>query len=357
MSTNNPSVSAPIIQFYDPNLQGKDFKSRTLSEILSWDDAKLESCHNYIQTLFPLPEPSPFNSSAPVIDREVFKAFRSRPELRAQLRKSLERMLHFYGFNITPHGANMEEVRVAPPVLTFDDRPWLGKFNHNHLRITRILRCLRVLGLSKEASLFFTILKNVGHCTKGGKHLIGEESMQYWRRAAKRSLYLAPDDLIDEGRGRDFLYEYEKSKKINPLVRLDMDNFHHDFFHGSEYDVAKKTRKALGRTKSARDRRELKRLGRLYDSLYNVEDTKVSAGEGKPESHTNEATSTSDDDAGEHQNSTPTAEQTQTPEVPATASNSTSFSNQDPAKASHILDSAAGYPKSKIEDSDDDLYV
>lgn len=296
MSNNSPSVSAPIIQFYDPNLQGKDFKGRTLSEILSWNDAKLESCHNYIQTLFPLPEPSPFSRSAPVIDREVFEAFRSRPELRAQLRKSLERMLHFYGFNITPQGAKMEEVRVSPPVLKFDDRPWLGKFNHNHLRITRILRCLRVLGLDKEAELFFAILKNVGRCTKRGNHLIGEESMQYWRKAAKRPLYLAPDDLDDEGRGKDFLYEYEESKKIKPL------------------------------------------------------------GEGEPEPHTNEATSSSDNDAGDDKSPKPTAEQTQTPEVPATVSNSTNFSNQDPAKASRILDSAAGYPKSEIEDSDDDLY-
>lgn len=356
MSTNNPSVPAPIIQFYDPDLQGKDFKGRTLSQILSWDDAKLETCHDYIQTLFPLPEPSPFNSSAPAIDREVFDAFRSRPELRAQLRKSLERMLHFYGFRITLNGADMEEVAIAPPLRTFDDRPWLGKFNHNHLRITRILRCLRVLGLNKEARLFFRILKNVGHSTKRGKHLIGEESMQYWRRAAKRSLYLAPDDPIDEGRGRDFLYEYEKSRNIDTQSRIKRDDFHHDFFYGSEYDMAEKAQKAQRFMGSAEDRRELLRLDRPYDPLYDVEDTKASADKGEPESHTDEATSTSnDDDAGEDEAQKPNSEKTQTSEVPATLSNSYGFSNQDSAKASNILGSAAGSSKRKIEDSDDDL--
>lgn len=180
--------------------------------------------------------------------------------------------------------------------------------------------------------------------------------MQYWRRAAKRSLYLAPDDPIDEGRGRDFLYEYEKSRNIDTQSRIKRDDFHHDFFYGSEYDMAEKAQKAQRFMGSAEDRRELLRLDRPYDPLYDVEDTKASADKGEPESHTDEATSTSnDDDAGEDEAQKPNSEKTQTSEVPATLSNSYGFSNQDSAKASNILGSAAGSSKRKIEDSDDDL--
>ena len=50
-----------IIRFYDPNVYAKDALNRQLHEILAWPDHRVESAHNYIQMLFPLPEGSPFN--------------------------------------------------------------------------------------------------------------------------------------------------------------------------------------------------------------------------------------------------------------------------------------------------------
>jgi hypothetical protein len=51
-----------IVRFYDPDVRAKDALGRQHDEILAWPDSKLESLHNYIQMLFPLPEGSPFNS-------------------------------------------------------------------------------------------------------------------------------------------------------------------------------------------------------------------------------------------------------------------------------------------------------
>jgi hypothetical protein len=34
---------------------------------------------------------------------------------------------------------------------------WTGSFDHNHLRISRIIRCLRVLGLQTEYKAFFKV--------------------------------------------------------------------------------------------------------------------------------------------------------------------------------------------------------
>jgi hypothetical protein len=56
------SKSQPIVRFYDPDLKARDAFGRTQEQILLWTDSKLESSHNYIQVLFPLPEGSPFNS-------------------------------------------------------------------------------------------------------------------------------------------------------------------------------------------------------------------------------------------------------------------------------------------------------
>lgn len=88
-----------LIKFYTD--EGPDHRKRYRCQILEWGVGKLESSHDYIQTLFPLPEASGVTWNAPIIDSKVFEAFRSRPELRENLRASLERMLWFYGFNLT----------------------------------------------------------------------------------------------------------------------------------------------------------------------------------------------------------------------------------------------------------------
>jgi Opioid growth factor receptor (OGFr) conserved region len=80
------------------------------SDILLWDHAKLESYHDYIQILFPLPEESGI-TDAPIIDRQVFEAFRSRPELRSKLRESFKKMLWFYGFDLDAEG---DSIKVIP---------------------------------------------------------------------------------------------------------------------------------------------------------------------------------------------------------------------------------------------------
>lgn len=97
-SRSSSTPSATLIAFYAGT--GRDHRGRRLNDILEWGANKLESSHDYIQTLFPLPEESGVNWSAPVINREVFEAFRSRPELREKLRDSFKKMLWFYGFEL-----------------------------------------------------------------------------------------------------------------------------------------------------------------------------------------------------------------------------------------------------------------
>jgi len=243
------SPTSLVIRFYDHNLQAKDSRGRTQEDIVSWSDSKLESCHNYIQILFPLPEGSPFYFEAPVINREVFDAFRSRSELRSRLRRSYERMLEFYGFtlcsmvkggtrrqgdsekdsdasttdytidasvtSVIDNGtvSSCSNVKKDCPITTMASEPstplptgysivrgpkwrnnasrWCVRFDHNHLRITRILRCLRVLGLQNECDAFYRALQDV--FDDPAIH-IGDRSMMYWTRAVQRPLSMAPDD-------------------------------------------------------------------------------------------------------------------------------------------------------------------
>lgn len=89
----------PILTFYSGT--SPDYKGRTLTQILTkWSDEELEYNHDYVQLLFPLPEASSVSFSAPIVNREVFDAFRESDELRGQLLKAFERMLRFYGFKL-----------------------------------------------------------------------------------------------------------------------------------------------------------------------------------------------------------------------------------------------------------------
>ena len=215
---SHPSPEPFIVRFYDPNIQAKDRRGRTRSSILAWSDDELEYHHDYIQLLFPLPEGSPFNPSAPIIDEATFNAFRSRLELQTQLHTSLQRMLHFYGFQFaseTGSGGHSQGLQVLNGSNYSEaSRNWVRRFNHNHLRITRILRSLRVLGLEKEAWEFFKALRRV---YEGGK--IGQKSMMFWTRAIARPLYLSPEDEDYNG-GCEFLYDFESGKdtssKLSP---------------------------------------------------------------------------------------------------------------------------------------------
>lgn len=190
-----------LVRFFDPSTAATDPRNRSLATILSWPDSTLESSHDYIQILFPLPEESMF-SFAPIVKPEIRAAFLARPELRLSLRRALERMLKFYGLQFT--NASLEdndngngstgEAITRGPNFASATRNWLTKFNHNHLRMTRILRSLRVLGLSSEAAALHHFLSTDEKVVRSAS----PRSQMYWLRAAERELHLPPDEE-DEG--------------------------------------------------------------------------------------------------------------------------------------------------------------
>ena len=69
---------------------------------------------------------------------------------------------------------------------------WCVSIDHNHLRITRILRCLRVLGLQKQCEAFFEALKDVYNDANVS---ISQSSMKYWTRAVREPVHIAPDGM------------------------------------------------------------------------------------------------------------------------------------------------------------------
>ena len=101
-------------------------------------------------------------------------AFAAQPELRQNLRVSFLRMLRFYGLEM--------KSGAVQPAANFQQRAanWLQTGNHNHLRITRILKSLTLLGLAEESGALLECLETI--CAEHpGK--ISAVSLRFWRAA------------------------------------------------------------------------------------------------------------------------------------------------------------------------------
>ncbi|KAI0429873.1 opioid growth factor receptor conserved domain-containing protein [Xylaria sp. FL1042] len=179
-----------LVNFYDPATKGPDAHGRTLDDILEWSDGRLESQHNYIQTVFPLPEGSGFGHRAPIIDEETMLIFGQSRELRKNLLRTLKRMLAFYGFDAEDKDGHEFQLVITPRRdCEVGFSRWVVRLDHNHLRITRIIRSLRVLGLEGAAKDFYDALIGV-YKARGA---VGSSTIGFWTRALEKPLRYAPD--------------------------------------------------------------------------------------------------------------------------------------------------------------------
>jgi hypothetical protein len=173
-------MTASVVEFYSG--ASRDHRGRTLEELLGWPDDRLEAVHDFIQWLFPLPEASPVNPYAPLLTRDAVEAFHTRPELRARLRASLERMLKFYGLELRDTAPDSPPEVVPAKNFSARSANWLRPGNHNLLRITRMLKCCTLAGLDTEARAFLQRLEAIHGEHRGG---ITAESLRYWREAVR----------------------------------------------------------------------------------------------------------------------------------------------------------------------------
>jgi hypothetical protein len=169
-------AASVLIRFYRHALD--DHRGRSLSDIRAFDKARLEGTHDFIQWLFPLPEPSGASAHAPILSRDDIATFAADPALREELRKSLDVMLAFYGLART--GSADTTAVARGPNYAERSREWLDR-SHNFLRISRILRCLALLGCKPEARALLACLEEI---VRENGWAVGSDTLGYWRRAA-----------------------------------------------------------------------------------------------------------------------------------------------------------------------------
>ena len=135
-----------------------DGRVRTLSMIMAFDDQTIESTHDFIQWIFPLNEPSRSHPGAPVLDLFEIEEIKNSDVALENLMQSAD---WYFGF------------------LQRHDH-WIRQYDHNHLRISRAIKSLRLLVSDEVADRYkAAILDFLG----GNISAISERSREHWLNA------------------------------------------------------------------------------------------------------------------------------------------------------------------------------
>ncbi len=112
--------------------RGRDGAGRLIATVLAFGGGDLERRHDFIQWLFPLPEPSAAVPGSPVLTSQDIAVIRASAQAQGSLSAASALMRRFY--DQSDH--------------------WLRGGDHNHLRITRIVKSLRALVGDTAADAF-----------------------------------------------------------------------------------------------------------------------------------------------------------------------------------------------------------
>ncbi|MDC3268232.1 opioid growth factor receptor-related protein [Gammaproteobacteria bacterium] len=135
----------------------QDFKGRTIQDIWNYSDEEIEGTHDFIQILFPLNKKS----------QSVFHGYYLDTDDLVQSLKDDEQVKE----NI---------LQSSKWFLTFLEKNshWKSRYDHNQLRITRIIECLRLLVGDGEADDFY---KSVIELCKDKN--INKKTIEFWNNA------------------------------------------------------------------------------------------------------------------------------------------------------------------------------
>lgn len=145
-------TSMKLVEFYRGERGNSN--GHMLADIYKWSNGAMDMDHDYIQWMFPTNEPSMFNFEAPLLTKDEAEVFNTDPILRTKMLDSFFRFLNYLELKISYSDEAMFVEKLH------DNLPWwLNSFNHNMLRVTRVIKSLRLTGLQEYANLFFDGLK------------------------------------------------------------------------------------------------------------------------------------------------------------------------------------------------------
>ncbi|MBO6126760.1 MAG: hypothetical protein J6P21_02005 [Clostridia bacterium] len=172
-------------------IQDKSFLFQSGEAFRNANDRALEIHHNFIQIFFPNLEESGYANQDLCLNKNLKKwqALMQDLELRFKIQKNLKlnvnRILIFFGFEVTL-GNNSEIIKLNAKddarIFVPDNDPR----SHNRLRLTRVLKCLKLFGLDREYEMIMAAIENNGQFQKIMRNYDKDysglrESYKYWQ--------------------------------------------------------------------------------------------------------------------------------------------------------------------------------
>ncbi len=142
----------PLTEFYRneaPTPEGLMF-----SDFMQYGYEQFEGDHAWIQWILPTKEPSAFNPDAPLLTDDDRRLFLTDPVLIENYMYAIYRVMDFYGMTVFKGEAIWQEAGNHK-----NPRWWLERWNHNFLRVTRLLLSLRYMGYDEFAKSIFKLLE------------------------------------------------------------------------------------------------------------------------------------------------------------------------------------------------------
>lgn len=165
----------------------------------------IEQTHDFIQYVLPIDIPSKFNPNAEIVPvvantdpLHVASEFYANPKtgasemstVRCNILRSATMMLRFFGIKSTPQ-ENTFSLSIAEPTVFMKEGPFqtwnvdnafvknLRHAKHNDLRMTRLVRCLRLFGFHQMAFQALQLLSSLLHVIGRSKHLLQMDNKSY----------------------------------------------------------------------------------------------------------------------------------------------------------------------------------
>lgn len=123
-----------------------------LAQIQGFSSFELEDNHDFIQWLFPCPEPSKVNPEAPLLTAIHCEVIHISKGMKREVGKNLDLMLGHWGIE------RLGGTFARAENFDLNSRYWCCPIDHNHLRITRVLTFLMLTGFPSVANALFDFL-------------------------------------------------------------------------------------------------------------------------------------------------------------------------------------------------------
>ena len=170
-------------------IDDKSFRFNSCNEFRTASNNDLEKYHDFIQAVFPNLEKSSCENPDLYLNKnlkkwqDLMQDLEIRLKIQENLRLNLIRILTFFGFEVTlGDSSKIIKLKAKTDGVAFKSG------NHNGLRLTRVLICLKIFGLNREHQLIINsiksnekIMNSVNECSDSG---LGK-SYKFWLDSSK----------------------------------------------------------------------------------------------------------------------------------------------------------------------------